>query len=203
MSALDLVVASQNRHKIGEIKELLVDLPIRIISLQELGSYPGAVEDGLTFRQNAAKKALPIAKFTGKPTLADDSGLEVDALGGAPGIHSARFAGEPSNDGRNNAKLLEKLEGLQLKQRGAQFRCVMALAFPHGEIEYTEGICRGFIAFEPRGRKGFGYDPLFLVPRYGRTFAELEPEEKNKISHRFLAMQKMKEVLKIKAGDYY
>src|SRR5690606_12613818 len=124
-------------------------------------------------QDNARKKAVETALFLGTWVLADDSGLEVDALGGAPGVHSARFAGEGRGDRANNQLLLAKLGALPLEQRGAQFRCVMALASPHGEVEFAEGVCRGVIGFEPKGSNGFGYDPLFIVPELGRTFAEL------------------------------
>ena len=138
---------------------------------------------------------VTIATLTNELVLADDSGLEVDALNGAPGIHSARFAGEFCDDEENNQLLLHKLRSLELDQRTAQFRCVMALATPEGTVEYSEGICRGVITFELRGVDGFGYDPLFLVPEYGLTFAELTSEKKNSISHRYLAMLGMLEVL--------
>lgn len=195
MKARRLVVASHNMHKIKEIKELTAHLNLNVVGLSDLGDYPETEEDGATFHENAAKKALTIATLVNELVLADDSGLEVDVLNGAPGVHSARFAGEPSNDEKNNQLLLHKLSLLNLDQRGAQFRCVMALATPGGTIEYSEGVCRGVIAFKPQGVGGFGYDPLFLVPEYGLTFAELTPEKKNSISHRYLAMQGMLEVL--------
>lgn len=189
-------MASQNRHKVQEIKDLTASLGLTVVGLAELGDFPPVVEDGATFQANAAKKALETARLVGDWVLADDSGLEVDALGGAPGVHSARFAGEPADDARNNQLLLEKLAQVPLEQRGAQFRCVMALASPAGELQFSEGICRGVIGFEPRGEHGFGYDPLFIVPELSRTFAELGPEEKNKISHRSRAMQGMVEVIR-------
>lgn len=190
-----LIVASQNRHKVQEIKELTTSLGVEVVGLAELGDFPPVVEDGATFQANAAKKAQETAKLVGEWVLADDSGLEVDALGGAPGVYSARFAGEQADDARNNQLLLEKLVQVPLEGRGAQFRCVMALASPEGELKFSEGICRGLIGFEPKGEHGFGYDPLFIVPELGRTFAELAPEEKNKISHRSRAMQGMREVI--------
>lgn len=190
-----LIVASHNLHKIREIKELTSHLNLEVVGLTEMGDFPPVVEDGDTFRDNAEKKAVEIANLTREYVLADDSGLEVDALNGAPGVHSARFAGEPSCDQRNNELLLKKLAGLPLAERGAQFRCLMAFAVPGGKVEFSEGICRGVIIFEPRGTHGFGYDPLFLVPEYGLTFAELTSEAKNTISHRSLAMQGMLKVL--------
>lgn len=195
-----LAVASRNPNKIREIKELLGDLPFAAAGIEELGDFPIIEEDGETFRENARKKALETARLIGELVLADDSGLEVDALRGAPGVQSARFAGEPGDDRRNNELLLAKLEGLEPERRGAQFRCVMALAGPEGLIAYSEGVCRGRIISEPRGSLGFGYDPLFLVPEYGLTFAELGEEIKNKISHRFLAMEDMLKILKEIAG---
>ncbi|MCK9526210.1 MAG: XTP/dITP diphosphatase [Limnochordia bacterium] len=186
-----LLVASHNEHKIQEIKELTQHLKLEVVALPEVGDYPPVVEDGDTFEANARKKAVEIANLSGELVLADDSGLEVDVLGGAPGVHSARFAGEPCSDQRNNELLLEKLRGYPLEERGAAFRCVMALARPHGQVDQTEGSCRGVILFEPRGTGGFGYDPLFFVPEYAQTFAELSSQAKNGISHRYLAMQKM------------
>lgn len=184
-------MASHNAHKIREIKELTKHLNFEVVGLSEVGDYPPVVEDGDTFKGNAQKKAVEMANLIGELVLADDSGLEVDALGGAPGVHSARFAGEPVSDQRNNELLLEKLKGYPLEERGAGFRCVMALAEPQGQVKFSEGICRGVILFEPRGSGGFGYDPLFFVPEHGLTFAELSSDLKNSISHRYLAMQNM------------
>lgn len=191
MALKRLVVASHNLHKIQEIKELTAHLGFDVVGLPELGDFPEVVEDGQTFQANAKKKALENAKLTGELVLADDSGLEVDALGGAPGVHSSRFAGEPPSDKRNNELLLAELGDLPLEKRGAQFRCVMALATSEGDVEFSEGICRGVITCELRGSQGFGYDPLFLVPEMGLTFAELDSTSKNKISHRALALQEM------------
>ncbi|HBN97561.1 MAG TPA: non-canonical purine NTP pyrophosphatase [Firmicutes bacterium] len=191
MTAKRLIVASHNSHKIREIKELTSHLNLQVLGLPEVGEYPPILEDGDTFKENARKKAVEIANLTGELVLADDSGLEVDALDGAPGVHSARYAGEPLSDQRNNELLLKKLEGYPLERRGAGFRCAMALARPHGQVEFSEGVCRGVILFEPRGSCGFGYDPLFFVPEVGLTFAELSSDVKNSISHRYLAMRKM------------
>jgi len=196
MAMRRILVASHNPHKIREIKELTAELNCEVVGLSEVGDYPPVVEDGETFQENACKKAAEIAKLSGEFVLADDSGLEVDALGGAPGVHSARFAGEPVSDSRNNELLLEKLASIPLEQRGAQFRCVMALATPGGQVEFSEGICRGVILFEPRGSGGFGYDPLFYVPELALSFAELSSAQKNSISHRFRAMQGMLQVIK-------
>lgn len=195
MVAKRLLVASHNEHKIREIKALTAHLQFEVVGLPEVGDYAPIVEDGDTFQANARKKAVEIASLSGELVLADDSGLEVDILGGAPGVHSARFAGEPSSDEGNNALLLERLQGYSLEQRGAAFRSVIALARPQGGVDFAEGVCRGIILFEPRGTGGFGYDPLFFVPEYKQTFAELTPQVKNRISHRYLAMQKMLRVL--------
>ncbi|NMA61359.1 MAG: XTP/dITP diphosphatase [Firmicutes bacterium] len=195
-----LVVASHNANKIREIKELTAHLDLEVVGVSEIGDFPPVEEDGETFQANAQKKAVTIAALTQELVLADDSGLEVDVLQGAPGVYSSRFAGEPSNDQRNNELLLAKLKNVPDEQRGAQFRCVMALASPEGWVKYSEGVCRGVIIHELKGAQGFGYDPLFLVPEYGLTFAELGPEIKNKISHRFLAMQGMLKLLLTESG---
>lgn len=195
MGAKRLVIASGNRNKIEEIRDLTKGLGLEVVGIHDLGDFPPVIEDGATFRDNARKKALETARLVQELVLADDSGLEVDALGGAPGVYSARYAGVDGDDEANNRLLLHKLEGIPLEQRGAQFRCVMALAAPTGEVEYSEGICRGIITFEPRGNSGFGYDPLFLVPECGKTFAELGPEIKNTISHRSMAMAGMLKLL--------
>ncbi|MGE5554523.1 MAG: XTP/dITP diphosphatase [Betaproteobacteria bacterium] len=183
-----LVVASRNRHKVEELKQLLVGLPVEVRSLADYPGAPEVVEDGDTFAANAIKKAQAAVAFTGEWALADDSGLEVDALDGAPGVHSARFAGEPRSDARNNAKLLALLENVPPERRTARFRSVIALAGPDGELELVEGMVEGRIVREPRGTGGFGYDPLFLLPEVGRTMAQLSPEEKNALSHRGRAM---------------
>ncbi len=195
MAVRRLLVASHNEHKIREIKELTAHLKFEVVGLLEVGNYAPVVEDGDTFQANARKKAVEIANLSGELVLADDSGLEVDVLGGAPGVHSARFAGEPCSDQRNNELLLERLSGYPLEQRGASFRCAIALAVPRCAVELTEGVCQGVILFEPRGAGGFGYDSLFFVPEYGQTFAELSSQVKNGISHRYLAMKRMLKVL--------
>ena len=193
---IDLVVATKNRNKVEEIRELLKDLPVKVISLEEGGwSKQEIVEDGKSFRENAIKKAYTVAKITGKLTLADDSGLEVDALDGQPGIYSARFAGEDVTDRENNLKLLRLLKDVTKEGRTAQFRCVIAIAQDPEKVEVVEGTCRGIIGFEEQGNSGFGYDPLFIYPDYNKTFAELGPEIKNKISHRARALEKAKLIL--------
>ncbi|WP_334110527.1 XTP/dITP diphosphatase [Thermodesulfitimonas autotrophica] len=190
-----IVVATTNRGKLREIEEILAPLGLSVTSLAAYPGFPEIEEDGATFEENAIKKAQFTAAFTGETALADDSGLEVDYLGGAPGVRSARFAGEPKNDAANNAKLLRLLAGVPWEKRTARFRCVIAVATPDGAVATAEGTCEGFILTEPRGTGGFGYDPLFYFPEYGKTFAELPPEVKNQVSHRGRALAKLKEVL--------
>ncbi len=191
-----LVIASRNEKKKRELLQIIEGLELDIVTLKEYTEAPEVEEDGLTFRENAIKKAREIARFTGCVTLADDSGLEVDVLGGRPGVYSARFAGEPSDDERNNRKLLEMLQGVPAPERTARFRCVIAIAFPGGRIETTEGTCEGQIGFTPGGQGGFGYDPLFIPDGFNQTFAELDPEVKNRISHRGKALQEASRLLR-------
>lgn len=193
---IDLVIATRNRNKIKEIKDLLMDMPVNVMGLED-GNWqiPQIVEDGKTFKENATKKAKTIADLTGKITLADDSGLEVDALEGQPGVYSARFAGEDATDRENNLKLLQLIKDIPSDRRGAQFRCVIAVASPNGRIEVVEGVCRGGIGFIEKGGQGFGYDPIFIPVGYNKTFAELSMSAKNKISHRGRALEKAKLVL--------
>lgn len=174
---------------------MLEDLPLRLRSLEELG-LPAPPEEGREFREIALGKARWASRRAGLPALADDSGLEVDALGGRPGVRSARYAGPGATDAENNRKLLEELRGLPLERRRARFRCAIALVDPEGWETVVEGVCEGFIALEPRGTGGFGYDPLFWVPEYGRTFAELPPEVKNRISHRGQALRALRGALR-------
>ncbi|ACL70287.1 XTP/dITP diphosphatase [Halothermothrix orenii] len=193
---LKLLVASGNQGKIREIKKYLNDLDIEIVGLDDF-SLPPVEEDGETFYENALKKARTRARETGLLTLADDSGLEVDYLQGKPGVYSARYAGAGASDEDNNKKLLEELKGVPAGQRGARFKCVMVLYDPElGEDISVTGSCEGIIMEKPRGDNGFGYDPLFYVPEYGKTMAELTLETKNKISHRARALSKIKKVIK-------
>jgi len=192
---MKLVVASRNHGKLKEIKAILEPLAMEVVSLEAFPSVPEVIEDGATFAENALKKAKTIAEATGCLTLADDSGLEVDYLHGEPGVFSARYAGQGQDDLANNQKLLEKLKDVPREKRGARFRCVVALVAPDGSSYTAEGTCEGMITTHPRGEKGFGYDPLFLVPALGKTLAEMEPAVKNKISHRAQALFKMKELL--------
>jgi XTP/dITP diphosphohydrolase len=186
-----LVIASRNEHKVEEIRKLLAGLAVNVLSLRDFPDAPEIEEDGATFQDNALKKARVIARFTGLATLADDSGLEVESLGGKPGVRSARFAGESASDAENNRKLLRCMADVPSQERRAQFRCVIALVSPKGAEQLVEGICSGVIIEEERGSGGFGYDPLFLVPHLGKTFAELSMEEKNRISHRGKALQRV------------
>lgn len=189
---MELLIATTNPGKRAEIESILKRYSLRIISLNDLSSYPTVVEDGVTFAENALKKARTLAEFSGRVTLADDSGLEVDALGGAPGIHSARYGGEAANDMRNNQKLLRALAGVPEEKRTARFVCVLALCAPlvFGGGEWLfRGECAGRIAFAPRGENGFGYDPLFFYPPLNRTFAELDRDTKSRVSHRSRALR--------------
>ncbi|TAK07869.1 XTP/dITP diphosphatase [bacterium] len=195
---MELLVATTNAAKLAEIEAVLKDIPVQVLSLSALGGSPKVVEDGKTFEENALKKARTLAEFSGFLTLADDSGLEVDALDGAPGILSARYSGENANDARNNEKLLRVLAGLPQEKRGARFVCVIALCSPissDGRERVFRGECEGWIALEPRGENGFGYDPLFFYPPLGKTFAEIDRETKGRFSHRGKALAKLKRAL--------
>jgi XTP/dITP diphosphohydrolase len=191
-----MVLASRNGGKIREIEALLKGAGITLLTLNDYPSLPETVEDGASFLENALKKARAVAQATGETALADDSGLEVDALGGAPGIHSARYAGEPAHDGRNIAKLLQALGAVPAPRRQARFRCVLVLCRPDGQYEAFEGLWPGEIAEKPSGHGGFGYDPVFYLRDLGMTVAELAPEVKNRLSHRARALEKMKERLR-------
>jgi XTP/dITP diphosphohydrolase len=194
--SLELFLATRNEGKIREIRELLKGCNTRIISLRDYPDAPEVVENGQSYRDNALKKARFFARWMGKLTLADDSGLEVDYLKGKPGVFSARYAGEVANDRENIRRVLRELEGISPPKRGAVFRCVMALVAPWGDEEVVEGECRGWIGLEERGEKGFGYDPIFVIPRYGKTVAELTLAEKNRLSHRGKALKKLIKILK-------
>lgn len=191
----ELVVATKNRKKLEEIREILRPLGLKISSLADYPSAPRIIENGKTFRQNAVKKALKISRFTGKLTLGEDSGLCVDALGGKPGVYSSRFSGKAKSDRQNNLKLLRLLKGLPLKKRKAHYVCAVALADREGLVGVAEGKCRGLIGYELKGRFGFGYDPLFFIPAYKKTFAQLGPRIKHRMSHRFRALGKAEKVL--------
>ena len=193
MEKLVLVVATRNQGKSAEIRSYLNHAMLEIRDLNDFGPIPEIVEDGSTFEDNAYKKASFTAKVLGFPALADDSGLEVEALGGAPGVHSARYAGEDASDADNNAKLLGEMSGLT--DRRARFRCVLSLAVPMGFALTYEAQCDGRILHEPRGSHGFGYDPLFLYPPLQKTFSELTMEEKLRVSHRGRALMEIQSEL--------
>ena len=196
MEKLEWVVATTNLGKLKEIEVALKKFPIQLFSLNQIGFGEKIIEDKATFQENAILKATLVAQKTGKLTLADDSGLIVDALGGAPGVYSARFAGEKASDRENNRKLLQLLKDISSERRRAHFHCAMALASPEKLIHTVEGICFGSIGFEEKGGGGFGYDPLFIPENYDKTFAELGDVVKNKISHRAKALQQLSSLLK-------
>lgn len=186
-----LVLATRNKDKVRELQEMLKSTGYEVVSLLDYPGLEDVVEDGDTFEANAIKKAREIAAATGELTMADDSGLEVDYLDGAPGVYSARFAGEHGDNKANNEKLLRLLEGVPWEERTARFKCVVAVAIPKGKVETATGTCEGIITTEYRGKEGFGYDPLFYFPEFDKTFAELDSEAKNSVSHRGNALKKV------------
>lgn len=198
-----IVLATKNKGKLKEMQRLLADLDCDIVTVDEVAPSLNVIEDGKSFLENSMKKAMEIAQHTGLLAIADDSGLEVDALSGAPGIYSARFAGEGASDQDNNAKLLSLMQDVPDERRTARFKAVIVAWLPDGAFpnkdnhkdKYisADGVCEGKITHKPVGSKGFGYDPVFFLPHLGKTMAELEPEEKNQISHRAKAMQALRE----------
>ncbi len=199
MSAPEIVVATKNRGKLNELGRIMDGLGLlRLVTLRSLSDfpdYPDVVESGKTFEENALIKAREAARRTAHVALADDSGIEVDALGGAPGVMSARYAGEGSSDEQNNEKLLRELSGVPEGERGARFVAVIALVSPDGREMVVRGECAGQIIRAPRGSKGFGYDPIFFYPPLGKTYAEMTEAEKNEISHRRRAVEALCGVL--------
>jgi len=193
---MKILLASKNRGKVRELQELLAEEDIEVLSLLDLPAWEEVEETGDTFAANALLKARAAVARTGLISLADDSGLEVDALNGAPGVKSARFAGEPADDARNNEKLLRLLAEVPDAERTGRFRCTLALVTPQGEEFLTEGALEGRIMRHGRGSKGFGYDPLFFIPEIGRTMAELSTTQKNKLSHRAQAFRQAVPILK-------
>jgi len=192
----EIVVASRNEGKVREIMEVLNGLPFKITCLSDYPHIPEVIEDAKTYRGNALKKAREVARATGKMAISDDSGLEVKALKGAPGIYSARFAGKGASEKAKNKKLFKMLENVPFARRQARYRCLIALVDEQGrELGVVQGICSGFIATEARGKNGFGFDPLFWLKRYGKTFGELPPEVKARISHRARAIKKLRLLL--------
>lgn len=192
---MKLILATRNVHKIGELSAMLSDLNVEILSFRDFPDLPEVVEDGETLEDNAIKKAREVSDATGLPALADDTGLEVAALGGAPGVISARYAGEACSYDDNNRKLVHELEGVPDEERKAAFRCVVALATPSGEVTTVEGRTDGVILQKPRGDMGFGYDPLFLPNGHTLSYAEMSQDEKNTVSHRGRALEKARELI--------
>ena len=186
-----LVLATRNRGKVAEFRDLFKHVDLELKTLDDFGPIPPVEEDGKTFEDNAVKKARFTARVLGFPAIADDSGLTVRALGGAPGVFSSRYAGEGASDQENNDKLLKSMEGVG--QREAAFVCVLAIAVPRGPALIYEGTCEGLILTEMQGSGGFGYDPVFYYPALGKTFAQMSGEEKNRVSHRGKAMAELRE----------
>jgi XTP/dITP diphosphohydrolase len=192
----ELVVASRNKGKVKEIKELLANLPFKVTSLLDYPHIPPIVEDGKTYRANALKKAREVARATGKMAMSDDSGIEVKVLGNAPGIYSSRFAGEGASEKARNKKLFARLKGVPMSKRQARYRCVIALVNAKGqELGVVQGTCSGYVATREQGHNGFGFDPLFLIKRYNKTFGQLPASLKAKISHRARALKKFRLLL--------
>ncbi|MCH9025396.1 MAG: XTP/dITP diphosphatase [candidate division Zixibacteria bacterium] len=188
---MNLVLATNNDDKIKEIKYLLEDLPITIFSRNDFLEFPDVEETGQTLKENALLKAKTIAEFCDMPALADDTGLEVDALDGAPGIFSSRYAGNNVSYADNVNKLIKEMASVPEEKRTARFRCVIAIDWNDGNIETVEGVCEGFITEDVQGKQGFGYDPVFYYPPKDKRFSEMTIEEKNTVSHRGLALQNM------------
>lgn len=190
-----IIFATKNKGKLKEINAILSDLGVHVISMEEAGIAVEVVEDGKTFEENAIKKAVEIAKISNLLTLADDSGLEIDYLDGAPGVYSARYLGEDTSYDIKNNHILSLLSGVPEKERTARFVSVIAAAFPDGRVLQCRGVVEGIIGYEIKGENGFGYDPIFYVPEMGMTTAEMPPEQKNEISHRGKALRQMKTLL--------
>lgn len=191
-----IVFATGNAGKMREIREILADMDLEVVSMAEIGADITIEENGTTFEENAAIKARAVGKVCGEIVLADDSGLEVDYLNKEPGIYSARYMGEDTSYSIKNANIIKRLEGVPEEKRTARFVCAIAAVFPDGEEVVTHGEIEGWIDYEEKGSNGFGYDPIFFVPEFGRTTAELSDEEKNSVSHRGRALRKMKDELR-------
>ena len=190
-----IVFATANEGKVKEIKEILGDFPIEVVSMKEMGITADIEENGATFEENSLIKARALVKLTGLPALADDSGLEVDYLNGEPGIYSARYLGRDTDYDYKNNYIIDKLSGAKGEERSARFVCVISLVLPDGREFVERGVVEGLIGYEQKGENGFGYDPIFYLPEYGKTSAELPPEEKNRISHRGKALTAMKKLI--------
>lgn len=193
-----IIFATGNADKMKEIREILSDLDAEILSMKEAGIQADIVEDGKTFEENAVIKATAISKLTGEIVLADDSGLEIDYLNKEPGIYSARYAGTDTSYDIKNSLLLSRMKGVPDKQRTARFVCAVAAVFPNGDKEVVRGTMEGCIGYEIAGANGFGYDPIFFLPEYGCTSAELAPEKKNELSHRGEALRMMRQIMEKK-----
>lgn len=196
-----IIFATKNKGKIKEINAIMSDMNVEVISMEEAGINVDVVEDGTTFQENAIKKAREIMEISGLITMADDSGLEIDYLDKAPGVYSARYMGEDTPYDIKNSKILDIMKDVPEEKRTARFVSVIATAIPEGKIITTKGTIEGIIGYEIKGENGFGYDPIFFVPEYGMTTAEMAPEQKNSISHRGKALRLMKDELKKELGD--
>lgn len=190
-----IVFATTNEGKVKEIKEILEGFPVEVVSMKEMNITTDVEENGNTFEENSLIKAREISKLTGLPALADDSGLEVDYLNGEPGIYSARYLGRDTDYNYKNNYIIDRLKEAEDKERSARFICVISLVLPDGREFVKKGVMEGRIGYEIKGENGFGYDPIFYLPEYGKTSAELSSDEKNKISHRGKALRAMKEVI--------
>jgi XTP/dITP diphosphohydrolase len=197
LSKLKLLLATNNQAKLREYSSLLDGIPYRIVSPKDIGIKQEINETGKTFEENALLKAKAYASLSNLTTLADDSGLEVDALNGEPGVRSARYAGEGAPQAKLIDYLLQKLSGIPWEERDARFKCVIAIASPDGEMITCHGECQGIITFEPKGKEGFGYDPVFYLPKLDKTMAELTMKEKNKVSHRGKAAKEARRYLEL------
>jgi XTP/dITP diphosphohydrolase len=192
---MEVIVATRNRGKIREIREALKGLGLRIYPLSNFPNVPEVEEDGRSFTENALKKARFYSRHFDKLAIADDSGLEVDSLKGLPGVYSARYVREGASGQENNQKLLREMQDVPISKRGARFKCIIAVVSPDGREALAEGACKGRIGFKEKGKKGFGYDPLFILPNDGKTMAELSLEAKNRISHRGKALRKVRRII--------
>lgn len=198
---MEIVLATRNKNKIEEIKRVIGGMPISILTIDDFPGCPEVEEKGVTFEENAAKKALAVAHYTGKPSLADDSGLEVYALSNAPGVLSSRYSGEGADDSKNIGKVLHEMRLVIDEERIARFVCCLALAFPDGRVEIFSGQVEGRIGREPRGSYGFGYDPLFYPKGHDSSFAEMTAREKDSLSHRGEALREFQKYLK--SGKFF
>ncbi len=189
MKLEQILIGTTSADKLREILQILKGLPVSLLKPREQGTLPHVEEDGQTFHENACKKALSFARHFRVPVMAEDSGLEVDCLGGRPGVYSKRYSGPEGSDEENNLKLLAELEGTPMERRTARYRCAVALATPTEVLLVVDGVCEGRIIEAPLGTGGFGYDPLFLYPPFGKTFGEVDPKLKNQVSHRAKALR--------------